>query len=159
MHFNECALPHKAAPKAVDGRLIDYPEMGQAIDNQPDIDGIVVAAANEFLGSVERINEEEGVAVRGDAAFGNFLLGDHRHAGRGGGERRQDDRLGGAVADRDGTEIALGLDLVAGRDQLQYLRSGRPRGDDTLLKQCGVVGDQRGAIRMPPSSRMLSALR
>ena len=38
--------------------------------------------------------------MRRDAARGDFLLGDHRHARRGRGQRGEDDRFGGAVGTR-----------------------------------------------------------
>ena len=67
------------------------------------------------------------------------------------------------VADRDRRCVALGLDLEPGLDQLQYRRAGRARRDDQCFEQVPVVvrpnQRQRGAIRIPPSSRMLSAFR
>ena len=46
----------------------NHAEARQAVDDQPDVDRIIVAAADEFLGAVERVDEEIGVAVGGNAA-------------------------------------------------------------------------------------------
>ena len=156
--LEEGALADQPAPQPVAGGLIDHAEARAAADDQADVDGIIVAAADEFLGAVERIDEEIGVAMRRDAARRDFLLGDDRHARRGVGQRVEDDPLGRAVADGDRRLVALGLDLEPAFDQLQDLRARRARGDDAGFEERCFV-HQRGAIRMPPSRRMLSALR
>ena len=89
------------------GRREDHAEVRRAVADQADIDGIIVAAADEFLGAVERIDQEIGVAVGRNSARGDFFLGDHRHAGRGAGQRRQDDQLGRAVGFGDRRTVAF----------------------------------------------------
>ena len=119
--------------------LIDHAEPRRAADDQADIDRIIVAAADEFLGPVERIDQEIGVAMRRDPPRRDFLLGDHRNARRGAGQRVEDDRLRRAVALRHRRLVGLGLDLEARRDELQDLRPGRARGDDQGFEQLGFV--------------------
>ena len=46
------------------------------------------------------------------------------------GEGGEDDRFGGAVADGDGRQVGLGLDLVTGGDEFQDFGSGSARGSD-----------------------------
>ena len=73
------------------------PSRRRAVVDQPDVDGVIVAAADELLGAVERVDEEIGVAVRRDSPGRDFLLGDHRNARRGARQRGEDDQLGRAV--------------------------------------------------------------
>ena len=130
-----------------------------AADNQADVDRIIIATPDELLGPVERVDQEISVAVLRDAAGRDLLLGNHRNAGRGGLQRAEDDRLRRPIAHGDGGFIALGLDLEAGLHQSQDLRPRRTGGDHQNFEELLFVVDQRGAIRMPPSRRMLSALR
>ncbi len=95
---------------------------------EPDVNRIIVPAPNEFLRAVEGIDQKEGAAMRRDAAGGDFLLRDHRHAWGGLGQRREDDQLGGAVGLRDRRQIALLLDVEAAGDDLQDRRAGVPGG-------------------------------
>ncbi len=97
--------------------------------------------------------------MRRDAAGRHFLLGDDRNAWRRYSHGFEDSAFRSPVADGDRGLILLGLDLEPGLDQLQYLRPGRARRDDQGFQQCCFVFDQRGAILIPPSRRMLSALR
>ena len=73
-------------------------------------------------------------------------------------ERREDDQLGGAVGLGHRRSVALGLDVEAAADDLE----------DRLARLARGVGEvvgpalrrshaQRGAIRMPPSSRTEAA--
>ena len=77
------ALADQPAVQPAGRRLEDHAEPRRAVDDQPDVDGIIVAAADELLGPVERIDQEIGVAMRRDPPGGDLLLGDHRNAGRG----------------------------------------------------------------------------
>ena len=101
-------------------RREDDAETRRAVDDQPDVDRVIVAAADELLGPVERIDQEIGVAVRRDAAGGDFLLGDHRHAGRGPRQRGEDDQLGRAVGLGDRRRVAASA--------RRRSRGGRSRG-------------------------------
>ena len=77
--------------------------------------------------------------MRGNAARGDFLLGNHRHAGRGDRERVEDDPFGGAVADGDGGLVALGLDLKALGDQLENFRACRAGGGGQGVEEDAFV--------------------
>ncbi|MCY1245926.1 hypothetical protein D9M72_591160 [compost metagenome] len=65
-------------------------------------------AADELLGTVERIDKEEGFAgdVRHEAC-GDSLFGDHRHLREGAGEVRQDDALGAGIGVGDRRKVRL----------------------------------------------------
>ena len=99
------------------------PSFGAPFSISADVDRIIVAAAHELLGAVERIDQEIGVVVRGDAAGRDFLLGDHRNARRRSGQRREDDQLGRSVGFGHRRAVAFGFDLEAAPDD----RRGSPR--------------------------------
>ena len=88
-------------------------------DDQPDVDRVIVAAADELLRPVERIDQEIGVAMRRDAAGGDFLLGDDRHARRGLRQGSEDDQLGRAVRFGDRRRVLLVLDVEAAANDLE----------------------------------------
>ena len=77
--------------------------------DQADVDGVIVAAADEFLGPVERVDQEIGVVMRRDAAGGDFFFGDDRNARRRARQRREDDQLGRAVGFGDRRGVAAWL--------------------------------------------------
>ena len=126
--------------------------------DERDIDCELTIAAEEFARAVERVDEEEGVAVRGDPAGGDLLLGDDRDAGSCSRQCGEDDQLGGAVGLRDRRAVGLVLDVEPVGDDLKDRRARFLGGGSDILQQLPVI-DQRGAIRIPPSRRMSSALR
>ena len=95
--------------------------------------------------------------VRRDAARGDFFLRDHRHTGRGARQRCEDDQLGGAVGFRHRRSVALGFNLEAAAHDLEdrFARLARRLGQ--LVEEARVIDHQRGAIRIPPSSRTAAA--
>ena len=88
-------------------------------DDQPDVDRVIVAAADELLRPVERIDEEIGVAMCRDAAGGDFLLGDDRNARRGLRQGGEDDQLSRTVRFGDRRRILLVLYVEAAADDLE----------------------------------------
>src|SRR5215210_4593777 len=92
-----CPLVGHAGMQCPPGRREDYAKSGYAALDQPDIDGVIVAAADELLGAVERIDQEIDIAMRGDAARGDLLLGDYRNAWRGSRECGEENQLRGAI--------------------------------------------------------------
>jgi hypothetical protein len=96
--------------------------------NQRDVDGVIVAAANEFLGSIERVDEKKRVAVLWDAAGRDLFFGDDGHPGCEAGQGGKDDELGGAVRFGDGRPVALRFAVEAAPDDLQYGFAGLARG-------------------------------
>ena len=139
-------------------RRKDGAEQGRAVNDEADVHRIILAAADELLGAVERVDEEESVSVRGDAAGGDFLLGNDRDAGSCSRQCGEDDQLGGAVGLRDRRAVGLVLDVEPVGDDLKDRRARFLGGGSDILQQLPVIA-QRGAILMPPSSRMSSALR
>ena len=137
----------------VDRGRINNAEPGWPSTIKPDVDRIIVAAADELLGPVERIDQEIGAVMRRDAAGRDLLLGDDRNAGRGRASARQDDQLRGAVGLGDRRQIALRLDVEAAPDDCRDRRAGLARGFGHVVEQLLLVADQRGAIRIPPSRR------
>ena len=99
--LEERPVADDAGPELVDGRLVDHAEARLPAGNQADVDGVVVAATNEFLGAVERVDQEISVAMRRDPAGRDLFLGNHGHARRSGFERAEDDLFGRPVADRN----------------------------------------------------------
>ena len=97
----------------------DGAEMRSAIHDQPDVDRVIVAAADELLRPVERIDQEIGVAMRRDSAGRDFLLGDDRNARRGPRQSGEDDQLGRAVRFGDRRRVLLVLDVEAAANDLQ----------------------------------------
>jgi hypothetical protein len=95
---------------------------------------------DEFLGAVERVDQEEHPVDLRQPAGGDRLLGDHRHAGRDRRKRGEDDRLGGVVRLGDGR----GIRLVADRDGAGAdLEDGLARGNCSGNEGFGelAVGD------------------
>ncbi len=107
---------------------MDHAEHRLAALDQRDIDGELAVAADEFLGAVERVDEPEEIRRRTGQAVGlALLLGDDRDAGRGGGERGEDDRLGALIGKRHRRGIRLAADReIAGID-LHDRIAGAPR--------------------------------
>ena len=60
--------PTKPAVQRRSRRREHHAEPRRAAVDQADVDGVIVAAADELLGAVERIDQEIDVAMRGDAA-------------------------------------------------------------------------------------------
>ena len=69
-----------AAVKPAGRRREHHAELGRAALDEADVDGVIVAAANEFLGAVERVDQEIGVVVRGNSPGRDFFFGDDRDA-------------------------------------------------------------------------------
>ena len=100
--FEPCALPDQPRMQAPGSRREHRAEARDAIDDQADVDGVIVTAPDEFAGTVEGIDKEEGLTERGNAASGHFFLGDDRHAGCVPRQRGQQDGLGSTVRLGDG---------------------------------------------------------
>ena len=138
-------------------RCKDDTELGHARLDQPDVDGIVIAAANEFLGSVERIDQEVDVVVGRDSACSHFLLGDHRNARSGARQRSQDDQLGGAVGFGHWRGVTFRFDLKAAPHDLEDRLARFACRLGEIVDEPNVIDHQRGAIRIPPSRRTAAA--
>ena len=78
-------------------RRIDHAERRDTVFDQADVHRVVAAAPDELLGSIERVDEETGVAVRGDSPGRHFLFGDDRDPWSRTGERCEDDELGRVI--------------------------------------------------------------
>src|SRR6185503_2657020 len=111
----------------------------RTVDDQADVDGIIVAAANELPGAVERVDQEIDVVVGRDASGGHLFLGDHRNARRGAGERGENDQLGRAVGLRHRRAVNLALNLETPRDNLEDRLTGLARGDGDLVEKLQLV--------------------
>jgi len=96
------ALPHASAVELTHRRSEDDAQRWRAVLDQADVHRVIVAASDEFLGSVERIYKEVHIAMRGNATRRDLLLGDHRNTRSCAGQRRQDDEFGYPVSLRDG---------------------------------------------------------
>ena len=90
-------LTDQSRVKRATCRREDYAELRRPALDQADVDRVIVAAAHELLGPVERIDQEILIAVRGDPARGDLFLGDHRNAWRGACQGREDDQFRSAV--------------------------------------------------------------
>ena len=152
------ALPNAPAVKTSDGRGVNHAKPRRAIFDKADVDCVVVSPADELFRPIQWIDQEIGIVMGRNAPRRDLFLSDHRDAGSSRFERTENDLLRRPVANGYGRLVALGLDLETRPDQPQNLRSRRPGGDDQGFEELFVV-DQRGAIRIPPSRRMLSALR
>jgi hypothetical protein len=97
------------------------------------------------------------VLVRRDPARRHFLLRDHRDSGRRSRQRGEDDQLGGAVGLGDRRPAGLGCDVDAAANDRQDRLARLARGVGQLVEKALVA--QRGAIRMPPSSRTAAAFK
>ena len=113
---------------------------GRSAFDQPDIHRIIVAAANELLGSVEGVDEEVDIVMRGDAAGCHLFLRDHRNSGRSAGQRGEDDQLGRAVGFGDGRGIELGFDLEPAPHDLEDRFARFARGHRQIVDQPRMVG-------------------
>ena len=125
--------------------------------DQSDVDRIIVAAADELLGAVKRVDQEIELIVRRDAPGRDLLLGDHRNPRRGPRERSKDEQLGRAVRFGDGRRVALRFDIEAAPYDRENGLASFARGIRQIVHQASVVDAQRGAIRIPPSSRTAAA--
>src|SRR3954452_22292081 len=127
--------------------------------DQADVHRVIRAPANELFGSIERVDEKIGVAVRRNAPGGDFLFGDNGNSGSRARQRREDYQLGRAIGFGDWRKIVLGLDVEAASDDCldRFARFTRRLGE--IVEETRIVDHQRGAIRIPPSSRMAAAFR
>ncbi len=125
--------------------------------DQADVNRVVVPAANEFLRPIERIDQEITIAVRGNSAGGHLLFRDDRNTWGRSSQHRENDELGGPVGLGNRRGIALGFCLEATADDRsdRFTRFARRLGE--IVEEAGVVSHQRGAIRIPPSSRTAAA--
>ena len=139
------------------GRSEHHAKARRSIHDQGDVDGVIVTAADELLGSVERIDEEEGVFVRRDSTRCDLLLGDHRNAWGRLRQRRENDQFGSSVGFRHRRAVAFRLDLESAPDDRADRFPGFARGLGDLEEEERIVARQRGAIRIPPSSLTAAA--
>ena len=105
---------HVADEKPRRHGCIDDAHHRHAIANERDVDREVADPLNEFLGAVERIDEEKLAADRGQAAGGHLLLGHDRHVRGGMAQTLEDDRLGGMIGLRHRRMVGLTLYFKAG---------------------------------------------
>src|SRR5262249_49915958 len=77
------ALADHTAVQAPGRRREDHAERGHALFNEGYVDRVIVAAPDELLGAVERIDQKECFAVRRDPAGGDLFLGDNWNPRRG----------------------------------------------------------------------------
>jgi hypothetical protein len=134
-----------------------HSERRHSILDQADVDGVVVASTNELLRSVQRIDEEVGVAKVRDTASRNLFLGNDGHARRRLGKRGEDDELGSAIGFCHRRAVVLRFHLESSANDLEDRFAGFARGDGQFIDQPRAVDAQRGAIRIPPSSRTAAA--
>ena len=111
------------------------PSLRNAALDQPDVDSVIVAAPDELLGPVERIDKEIGVVVRRDSAGSDLLFGDHRHAGRGSRKGREDHQLGRPIGFGDRRPVLLRLNLEAATHDRQDRFAGLARGLGEFVDQ------------------------
>lgn len=78
--------------------------------DQADVDGEIVAASDEFLGAVQRIDEEERTVHVGHAAGGGLLLRDDRNMRRDLAQAGEDRRLRRVIGGGDGGFVGLNRD-------------------------------------------------
>ena len=151
------ACADAAAVQSKRRRSEDNAELRPVVLNEADVHGIVVAAANELPGAVERVDQEIGLAVLGNAPRGHLFLGYYRNPWGSPRQRRENDQLGCPVSVSDGGRISFGLGFEAAADNLQNRLPRLARRLGKIVEEAGVVAHQRGAIRMPPSRRIAAA--
>ena len=86
------------------GQGIEQPPLGRGINHPPhrhtirdigDVHGEIATALHEFLGAIQRIDNDE---IAGDMTMRRRLfLGHHDHPGKGGGQTGRNDRVGGLI--------------------------------------------------------------
>ena len=128
--------------KAVLGRGIDDAAGGHAVLHIGDVDGEVAAALDEFLGAVQRVDDEEGAG--GQRVAGRLFLGDQRHLREGGAQTGRDHGIGSKVGLGHRRGVALGADLEVGA--VVDLKDARAR----LQRQAAEKRHQFGKIHHSP---------
>ena len=88
-----------------------------------------------------------------NAAGGDLLFGDHGHTRCSARKSGEDDQLGCAVRFGHRRGITLLFDFETAPNDFQNGVAGFPRRLGDIVEEPRMVGHQRGAIRIPPSSR------
>ena len=108
-----------------------------SVFDQRDVDGEVRVAADEGLGAVQRVDQEEARADGlGRAELAGVLLRDHRHVREALGETAQDQRLAAPVGLGDRALVGLGAHLHLGAPQRQDRGVRPPRRCPRGPRQC-----------------------
>src|SRR4051812_14922775 len=116
--FDPCFRTNATAVEAARRWREHHPELGCAMLDQSDIDGVIIPTTNEFLGAVQWIDEEEGVVVGWDSPRRHFLFSDDGYPRRSARECGQDDQLGRSVGLRYRRMIVLGFNVETAPDHL-----------------------------------------
>ena len=95
--------------------------------------------------------------MRGDSACRDLFLGDDGNARCRFGQRRENDQLRRSIGFGHRRAVAFSLDLEPAPDDREDCLARFARGVGQLIEQLRIVARQRGAIRMPPSSRTAAA--
>lgn len=155
------ATTDDAAPDQPQRRRADDPEQRRATGHQCQVDGEFVAAGDEFLGTVERIDQEEAV-LKGQPRLSGALLGKRGYVR---GQPRQafgDDAVGREIGLRYRRSVALAVDLHGGTVDGQNCGAGRHHQVGQRFDQGGsglAIADKRMcliherrpfAVRPPP---------
>src|SRR3954468_15683871 len=133
---------------AADNAAPDQPERGRADDAEQrrpvgyerQIDGEFVAAGDEFLGAVERIDQEETFLI-GRRGLRGALFRQRRYAGRHPGKAVGDDSVGRQIGLRYRRSVGLAVDLHGGTVDGE---DGRTRPDQDVSQRfdqrcCGIA--------------------
>ena len=138
-------MPNPAHPDPANrGRKHDARHR-DAHDDDGDIDGKLAVAGQEFLGAIERIDEDERLHFARHEAVG-ALLGQDRHAGQEPRQALADDVVGRLIGDRDGA--AIGLGAAAARAVVLHDRStGTRREIDKTVEERGVSKFRQAALQ------------
>ena len=117
-------MPGDAAPEVAALGRRDHAGDRRAVADNGDIDGVLVAPGNEFLGAVERVDQDEAAVERRHLALGDGFLGHHRHARQDLRQPFQDRGLGGLVGGGHRRLVALEPVRDAARRDVENDRGG-----------------------------------
>ena len=134
----------------------DDAEQRHAVGHQRQIDGEFVAAGDEFLGAVERVDQEEAVSI-GQLRQMDALLGQRRDVR---GQPRQafaDDAVGGEIGFRHRRSVGLAVDLhgVAVDGEDGGARPNHQIGQRLDQGGCGLVIDPGGVALFISGAHLL----
>ena len=103
-------MPRQISPSA---GALTMPSSGTPVGYQRQIDGEFVAAGDEFLGAVERVDQEEAVSIGRRGLLG-ALFRQRRYVRRQSRQTFGDDAVGGQIRLRYRRSVGLAVDLHGG---------------------------------------------